>query len=62
MLLLLGAVGYAVLSAVQGNTTRLGILTVCLVGYYFLVLHKPVRSEIRRRRELKQRGEDRSKP
>ncbi len=54
--LLVAVLGYAVYSLVRGNGVRF-VLVICLLGiYYLFVLHKPVRKEIRRRRELRQRG------
>jgi len=44
---------YAVLSLVQGNTWRFLVILAGLTIYYFLVLDKPVRKEIERRRRLR---------
>jgi hypothetical protein len=44
---------YAVLSLVQGNTWRFLVILVGLTIYYFLVLDKPLRKEIERRRRLR---------
>jgi len=57
LFLLMGIAGYAVVSLFQGNTHRFGIISALLIVYYFFVLHKPVRKEIKRRRKLKQQGE-----
>lgn len=57
LFLLVGVIFYAVYLLVQGNTSRFGLIVVCLIAYYFLVLHKPVRMEIRRRREEKKSKE-----
>lgn len=57
LFLLIGIAGYAVVSLFQGNTPRFGIILTCLIIYYFIVLHKPVRKEIKRRRKMKSRGE-----
>jgi hypothetical protein len=57
LFLLLGIAAYAFYSLVQGYALRFGVLTALLVFYYFLVLHKAVRKEIKRKRETKiQRG------
>jgi hypothetical protein len=53
LFLLIGLVVYAFFSLFQGNTLRFFFIMVLLVGYYFLVLHKPVRKEIERRRKTK---------
>ncbi|MGD0782647.1 MAG: hypothetical protein ABSA30_07295 [Candidatus Aminicenantales bacterium] len=44
---------YAVVSLVQGNTWRFLVILCGLAIYYFLVLDKPVRAEIERRRRLR---------
>jgi len=49
LFVLLGILGYAVLSIVRGNTARGGLILVLLAVYYFLVLHKAVRKEIARK-------------
>ena len=51
LVLLLGIVGYALVSLFQGNTTRFSLLAGCLILYYFLVLHKAVKKEIARKRK-----------
>lgn len=51
LILLLGVFGYAVASLLEGNVLRFTLISVCLVGYYFLVLHKNVRKEIARKRK-----------
>lgn len=56
--LYLGLLCYAAYSLIIGNTTRFFILTGGLVLYYLLVLHKGVRSEIKRRSSLKQKREN----
>jgi membrane protein implicated in regulation of membrane protease activity len=61
LLLLAGVVGYAIFSLVSGNILRFGILFAGLSVYYVLVLHKPVRREIERKRGLKRRGDKASK-
>ena len=58
LFLYLGLIGYAFYSLIIGNSTRFFILTGGLILYYFLVLHKGVRSEIKRRRALKQEGKE----
>jgi hypothetical protein len=57
LFLLIGVAGYAIVSLFQGNTHRFGIISVLLLVYYFFVLHKPVRKEIKRRRKMKNQGE-----
>ena len=56
LFLLIGVVAYAFYSLYQGNIIRFVILIVCLILYYFIVLHKPVRAEIKRKREEKKQG------
>jgi Ca2+/Na+ antiporter len=53
LFLLIGVVLYAFYSLYQGNLTRFALLMACLAGYYLIVLHKPVRKEIARRRKAK---------
>ncbi|MDW7760559.1 MAG: hypothetical protein SCM96_07965 [Acidobacteriota bacterium] len=47
---LAAALIYTVLSLVRGETSRGLLLLGILAVYYFLVLHKPVMKEIRRKR------------
>lgn len=49
LFVLLGVLGYAVLSIFRGNAARGGLILVLLAVYYFLVLHKAVRKEIARK-------------
>jgi hypothetical protein len=49
LFVLLGVLGYAVLSIVRGNVARGGLILVLLAVYYFFVLHKAVRKEIARK-------------
>ena len=51
LFVLLGVLGYAVLSIVRGNVARGGLILVLLAVYYFLVLHKAVRNEIAHKRK-----------
>jgi len=51
--LLAGVTIYAFVALFQGNTLRFGIIAICLLGYYFLVLHKPVKKEMERKRKKK---------
>ncbi len=51
--LLLGVFGYAVYSLLEGNVLRFALIGVCLVGYYFLALHRNVKKEIERKRKKK---------
>jgi hypothetical protein len=44
---------YAVVSLAQGNTWRFLVILCGMTIYYFLVLDKPVRLEIERRRRLR---------
>ncbi len=41
---------YGVVALVRGNRGRFGVILAGLVFYYVLVLHKPVKKEIARRR------------
>ena len=50
LFILLGVLGYSVLSIVRGNVARGGLILVLLAVYYFLVLHTAVRKEIVHRR------------
>lgn len=54
LLLLLGVLGYAFIALFHGNYLRFLLIIAGLAAYYFLVLHKPVRKEIERKRKLKQ--------
>ena len=56
LFLLIALVAYAFLSLIQGNTLRFVFIIVLLTGYYFLVLHKPVKKEIERKRKTKPKG------
>jgi hypothetical protein len=49
LFVLLGLLGYSVVSIVRGNVARGGLILVLLAVYYFLVLHKAVRKEIARK-------------
>lgn len=53
LFLLIGLLGYAVFSLIQGNTHRFALIFVCLAGYYFFALHKNVKKEIQRKRKNK---------
>jgi hypothetical protein len=57
LFLLIGITVYALISLIQGNTFRFGLIVVCLGVYYLLVLNKPVKAEIKRRREEKEKRE-----
>ncbi|MFP4081539.1 MAG: hypothetical protein ACLFVG_02155 [Candidatus Aminicenantes bacterium] len=50
LFLLLAVLAYAVYSLLQGNILRFVVVVVLLTGYYFLILHKPVKREIERKR------------
>jgi len=56
LLALAGLVIYALVALVQGNSLRFAVLMGGLALYYVLVLHKPVRREIDRKRKLKSGG------
>lgn len=56
MLLLFGAIGYAFYTLFQGNHLRFAMMTVVLILYYFLILHKAVKKEIERKRNLKKKA------
>jgi len=56
LLALTGLVVYALVALVQGNVLRFAVLMGGLAVYYILVLHKPVRREIDRKRKLKSGG------
>jgi len=53
LILLIGLLGYAFYSLIQGSTLRFALIIVCLLGYYFFVLHKNVKKEILRKRKSK---------
>ena len=53
LFLLVGLLGYAALSLFQGNAVRFLLILACLIGYYFLVLHKNVKNEIKRKKKIK---------
>ena len=53
LFLLIGLLGYAIISLIQGNTQRFALILACLAGYYFLALHKNVKKEIQRKRKNK---------
>jgi hypothetical protein len=50
---LLAALAYAIVSLVQGNVSRFGLIVVLLAIYYIFLLHPAVKKEIARRRSLK---------
>ncbi len=50
---LLAALAYAVVSLVQGNAPRFGLIIVLLAIYYIFILHPAVKKEAARRRALK---------
>ena len=51
--LLLAVIGYAVISLVRGHPGRFLLILGLLAVYYFLVLHKAVVKEIRRKQDLR---------
>jgi uncharacterized membrane protein YuzA (DUF378 family) len=53
LFLLIGLLGYAIISLIQGNAQRFALILACLAGYYFLALHKNVKKEIQRKRKNK---------
>jgi hypothetical protein len=50
---LLAALAYAVVSLVQGNAPRFGLIIVLLAIYYIFILHPAVTKEAARRKALK---------
>jgi len=54
MALLLAIFIYGIVGLVRGNTWRFGIIMAGLGIYYIVVLHKPVRQEIARRKKQKE--------
>ena len=53
LFLLIAIVIYAFVLLAQGNTQRFGLIAVCLILYYIVVLHTPVKREIQRRKKIK---------
>jgi hypothetical protein len=53
LFLLLGILGWAVVSLIHGNVGRAGLIVVCLTAYYFIALHDQVKKEIARARKKK---------
>lgn len=53
LLLLLGILGWAIVSLIHGNMGRAGLIVVCLTAYYFIALHDQVKKEIARTRKKK---------
>jgi len=53
LFLLIGLLGYSFYSLIQGNTIRFASIIACLIGYYFLALHKNVKNEMKRRKKSK---------
>ncbi len=53
LFLLIGLLGYAVVSLIQGNIVRFTLILACLIGYYLLALHKNVKEEIKRKKRIK---------
>ncbi|MFQ5721815.1 MAG: hypothetical protein ACE5GI_04930 [Candidatus Aminicenantales bacterium] len=51
LFLLAGVLGYAFYSLSQGNIFRFTLIIVCLTVYYFLVLHKAVKKEIKKKQK-----------
>jgi len=51
LVLLIGLIVYAVFSLFKGNNFRFGLIIICLIVYYFLVLHKGVKKEIERKQK-----------
>ena len=50
---LLAVLAYAIVSLVQGNTPRFGLIIALLAIYYIFILHPAVKKEIARRRGAK---------
>jgi hypothetical protein len=57
LFLLVGITAYAFYLLARGNTFRFGLIIACLISYYFLVLHKSVKKEIKRRQEERKNRE-----
>lgn len=53
LFMLIGILMYAFYSLIHGNILRFAFISVLLLVYYFLVLHKPVKKEIQRKRKTK---------
>jgi hypothetical protein len=51
--LLLAILVYGMIGLAHGNLWRFGVIIAGLTVYYFVVLHKPVRREIARRKKNK---------
>lgn len=51
LLLILGIIIFAFYSLFTGNVIRFIIISILLVAYYFLVLHKAVKREVERKRK-----------
>lgn len=51
--LLVAIIIYAFSFLFQGDIPRFALISACLTGYYFLVLHKNVKKEIQRKRKMK---------
>ena len=56
LFLVLAVLGYGLWSLARGNVGRFLVILIGLTFYYFIVLHKAVRKEIRRKREEKRKG------
>lgn len=52
--LLLAILVYGIIGLIHGNLWRFAIISAGLAVYYFVVLHRPVRLEIARRKKLKE--------
>jgi len=52
--LLLAILVYGIIGLIRGNLWRFGIILFGLAVYYFVVLHKPARQEIARRKKNKE--------
>jgi hypothetical protein len=50
---LLAVLIYAIVSLVQGNAPRFGLIITLLAIYYIFLLHPAVKKEIARRKSLK---------
>ena len=53
LFLLLGILGWAVVSLIHGNVGRAALIAVCLTAYYFIALHDQVKKEIAQKRKKK---------
>ena len=53
LILVIGVAVYALIALFTGNYMRFSLIAACLAVYYLLVLHKPVKNEIKRKKAKK---------